>query len=118
MTNSAVNNLDFLTKCLMRDIDEAKLLPPAVALKLFYKFRKQRKIYEEYEEFLSNSKNNRLRNSIKLLVKAAYKYEARLHTVGFSDKPVMKTPDYIKEGLSDIGRESVKAYFESRNALQ
>lgn len=117
LIKNIINSFDFITNTLNEMREDAIFLSPAIANKKLERFKKERKDFEEMELHISKSSNILLKKSISSLVKASYKYEARLHKIAFSDKPVIETPDYIKETLSNIGRISIKTNFESNNVF-
>lgn len=87
--------------------EKARLLTPDLAKNKLKKFKDELKTYEHIEQYISSSSNIPLKNSFRLLIKAGYKYEARLHTVAYSDVSVIETPEYVKQGLSELGKKSL-----------
>lgn len=96
--------------------EKARLLTPDLAKNKLKKLKNQIKTYENIEQYISSSSNIPLKNSFRLLIKACYRYEARLHTVAYSETPVIETPNYIKRGLSELGKKSLNN-LQSTNAL-
>ena len=108
---------ELLIRGLNKKREDANHLTPSIAKEKLKKFKDELRTYERVGQYVSGSSNIPLKNSFRLLVKTAYKYEARLHKIAHSDKPVIKTPEHIKEAFSEMGKESVKSYFESHNAF-
>jgi len=48
-----------------------------------------------------------LKERFRYLLQTLYKTEALLHLATTKDLPVMPTPDYIKEGLAKVSRETI-----------
>ncbi|MEX8548821.1 MAG: hypothetical protein V5804_14590 [Mucilaginibacter sp.] len=119
VNNSLSHSFNSIEKNIITRTKQAALLTPSDAKEKLEAFKDDIKIFEKINDksYLSNSKNVRLRNSYKAILKAAFKYEATLHKIAFSESPIIKTPDHIKEALSETGKSSLRETTESSNVF-
>lgn len=118
LKKNIVNRFNDATIGITERTKEVKKLTPLEAKIELGRFIKDREFFERFKEDIDHyhSSHFEFKIAIKALIVASYKYEARLHTIAYSDVPVTETPRYIKQGLSEMSKK-VTANLHSNNAF-
>ncbi len=113
LQTNIIKHFDNVTTNIVEKTKTANILTPSQAKLKLSRFKGDREFFESFLEISDSSSSLDLKISIKALLKASYRYEARLHKVAFSKSEVSTTPDYIKNQLAELSKESVSQSLHS-----